>query len=142
MKIKPIFDRVLIKPQQIENVTKSGIMLMSSNKARPEIGKVVAVGDGENFDGNKVEMKVRVGDTVIFNKYAALYAVANLSISSAVFLNSFAFPSNHVQQLCIIIIDVLGIYTLSPAIAIIDAAEAAMPSIYIFIFALCCFSKL
>ena len=70
MKIKPIFDRVLIKPQQIENVTKSGIMLMSSNKARPEIGKVVAVGDGENFDGNKVEMKVHVGDTVIFNKYA------------------------------------------------------------------------
>lgn len=70
MNILPIFDRVLIKPREIESTTESGLVLATTTKARPEIGEVVAVGDGENFDGNKVEMKVKVGDIVLFNKYA------------------------------------------------------------------------
>ncbi len=69
MKVKPLFDRVLIKPKK-ETVTKSGIVLPETAKARPEIGEIIAVGEGVNMDGNKCDMQVKVGDIVLFNKYA------------------------------------------------------------------------
>ena len=72
MNIKPLYDRVIILPESEENVTKSGIVLPSTSQARPERGNVVAVGDGIDFDGNKKEMQVKVGDRVIFNKYAGI----------------------------------------------------------------------
>ena len=70
MKIRPLYDRVIILPEGEENVTSSGIVLPSTAQERPEKGTVVAVGDGDDFDGNRKEMKVKVGDKVIFNKYA------------------------------------------------------------------------
>ncbi len=72
MNIKPLYDRVIILPESEENVTKSGIVLPSTSQDRPERGNVVAVGDGIDFDGNKKEMQVNVGDRVIFNKYAGV----------------------------------------------------------------------
>lgn len=72
MNIKPLYDRVIILPESEENVTKSGIVLPSTSQERPEKGRVVAIGDGTDFDGNKKEMQVKVGDKVIFNKYAGV----------------------------------------------------------------------
>ncbi len=70
MNFKPIFDRVVIDPQVEENISKSGIVLPQTSQERPQIGVVVAVGDGENFDCSKTEMRVDVGNKVLFEKYA------------------------------------------------------------------------
>ncbi len=72
MKFKPLFDRVVIDPEIDENVSKSGIVLPPSSQERPQIGKVVAVGDGENFDGVSTKIKVKVCDKVLFEKYAGI----------------------------------------------------------------------
>ena len=72
MKIKPLYDRVIILPDSEENMTKSGIVLPSTSQERPEKGRIVAIGDGTDFDGNKKDMQVKVGDRVIFNKYAGV----------------------------------------------------------------------
>lgn len=72
MKIKPLFDRVIIKPQIKDNITHGGIYLPNTSSERPQIGKVIAIGEGGTFDGNDVEMKVKVGDTVIYNKYSGV----------------------------------------------------------------------
>ncbi len=69
MNIKPLFDRVIILPCVDENVSKSGIILPETSQERPQTGIIVAVGDGENLEGQKTEMRVCVGDKVIFNKY-------------------------------------------------------------------------
>lgn len=70
MKIKPIFDRVLLQPIEYENETKSGIVLPTVAQEKSQKAIVVAVGDGTTFDNKDVGMRVKVGDTVIFSKYA------------------------------------------------------------------------
>lgn len=70
MKFIPLFDRVVIQPELEESVSKSGIVLPQTSQERPQIGRVVAVGDGENFDCNKTEMRVKIGDKIFFEKYA------------------------------------------------------------------------
>lgn len=70
MKFKPLFDRVVVEPNQKTNITNSGIVLPETSQERPQTGVVVAVGDGENLDNQKVEMKVKIGDRILFNKYA------------------------------------------------------------------------
>lgn len=70
MKIKPLFDRVIILPQTKPNTTNSGLVLAETSQEKPQIGKVVAIGDGESMDNDKSNMKVAVGDKVIYNKYA------------------------------------------------------------------------
>ena len=70
MKIKPLFDRVLIKPEQNKVTNNVGLVLPDTATERQEKGEVIAVADGTNFDGDKIEMKVKVGDKVFFNKYA------------------------------------------------------------------------
>ncbi len=70
MTIKPLCDRVVLKPVEAEETTKSGIILTASAKEKPEIAEVVAVGPGGKVDGNDVEMFVKVGDKVITAKYA------------------------------------------------------------------------
>ena len=72
MNFKPLFDRVVILPKTQNSVTDSGIVLPETSQERPQIGSVVAIGDGTDFDGNKSEMKVKVGDEVLFNKYAGV----------------------------------------------------------------------
>lgn len=70
MKIKPLSDRVLIKMEEAEETTKSGILLAGSAKEKPQIASVVAVGPGGLVDGKEVTMHVNVGDKVISSKYA------------------------------------------------------------------------
>lgn len=68
--IKPLGDRVVLKRLEAEETTKSGIVLTGSSKEKPQEALVIAVGPGGYVDGNKVEMEVKVGDKVLFSKYA------------------------------------------------------------------------
>ena len=70
MTIKPLADRVVVKPVEAEETTKGGIILAAAAKEQPQIAEVVAVGPGGLVDGNQVEMYVKVGDKVITSKYA------------------------------------------------------------------------
>lgn len=71
MSVKPLEDRVLIKPLEAETKTASGIFLPESAKEKPMQGKVVAVGPGKLLDnGERVKPSVKKGDTVVFGKYA------------------------------------------------------------------------
>lgn len=70
MNIRPLGDRVVIKKVEAEEKTKSGIVLPSQAKEQPQIAEVVAVGPGGLVDGKEVVMEVKVGDRVIFSKYA------------------------------------------------------------------------
>ncbi|MBE7077002.1 MAG: co-chaperone GroES [Clostridiales bacterium] len=69
MKIQPLFDRVILKPEQT-NKSVSGLVLPDTHESKPQIGVVVAVGDGVTFDGEKTEMLVKIGDKVMYQKYA------------------------------------------------------------------------
>ena len=68
--IKPLADRVVIKMCETEETTKSGIILASSAKEKPQIAEVIAVGPGGNVEGKEITMHVKVGDKVIVTKYA------------------------------------------------------------------------
>ena len=69
--IKPLGDRVVIEALAKEEVTKSGIVLPDTVKEKPQEGKIVAVGSGKTLEnGQKVALGVKVGDKVIFSKYA------------------------------------------------------------------------
>lgn len=71
MSVRPLEDRVLIKPLDPETKTASGIYLPETAKERPMQGKVVATGPGKLLDnGERVKPSVKVGDTVVFGKYA------------------------------------------------------------------------
>ena len=72
MKLRPIFDRVVIKPIVENSCSANGLVLPQTSQERPQIGKVVAVGDGENLDNQPTKMKVKIGDTVLFSKYAGV----------------------------------------------------------------------
>lgn len=68
--IKPLMDRVVLKMVEAEETTKSGIVLAGSAKEKPQIAEVIAVGPGGKIDGKEVTMCVKVGDKVVFTKYA------------------------------------------------------------------------
>ena len=70
MAIKPLFDKVVIKAIEQDVKTASGIVLPGAAKEKPQLAKVLAVGPGGNVDGVDVKMQVKVGDTVLFSKYA------------------------------------------------------------------------
>ena len=71
MNIKPLGDRLVIKPMEGEEKTKSGIVLPDTAKEKPQQGKVVAVGAGRVLDsGERAAMDVSVGETVLYAKYA------------------------------------------------------------------------
>lgn len=70
MKLVPLGDRVVLKQLVAEEVTSSGIILATQNKEKPQQAEVVAVGPGGMVDGKEVKMEVKVGDQVIFSKYA------------------------------------------------------------------------
>lgn len=70
MNIKPLADNVVIKATQAEETTKSGIVLTSASKEKPQIAEVVAVGPGGTVDGKEIKMTVKVGDKVIAAKYS------------------------------------------------------------------------
>ncbi len=69
--VRPLEDRVLVKPLEAETKTASGLFLPESAKERPMQGKVVATGPGKMLDnGQRQQMLVKKGDTVVFGKYA------------------------------------------------------------------------
>ena len=70
MNVKPLADRVVLKMVEMEETTKSGIILAGSAKEKPQIAEVVAVGPGGVVDGKDVVMEVEVGDHVIMSKYS------------------------------------------------------------------------
>lgn len=70
MNIRPLGDRVVIKSLEAEQTTKSGIVLMGSAKEKPQEAEVVAVGPGGVVDGKEIVMEVKVGDKVLYSKYA------------------------------------------------------------------------
>jgi chaperonin GroES len=68
---KPLGSRVLVQPIEQEEVTASGIVLPETAKEKPQHGKVLAAGPGDRNDkGERIEMDVKVGDTVLFAKYS------------------------------------------------------------------------
>ena len=70
MTIKPLADRVVIKMEEAEETTKSGIVLAGSAKEKPQIATIIAVGPGGMVDGKEVSMYVKTGDKVITSKYS------------------------------------------------------------------------
>ena len=71
MKIKPLGDRVLIKPSEEKEKTKGGIVLPDTAKEKPQEGEVVAVGEGRKTEeGKAVPLTVKVGDKVLYGKYS------------------------------------------------------------------------
>ncbi len=70
MTVKPLSDRVVIKNVEAEETTKSGLILASAAKEKPQMAEVLAVGPGGMVDGKEVTMQVKVGQKVIYSKYA------------------------------------------------------------------------
>jgi len=70
MVLKPLGDRVVIKQLEAEEKTKSGIVLPSQSKEKPQEAEVVAVGPGGIVDGKEIKMEVKPGDRIIYSKYA------------------------------------------------------------------------
>ena len=71
MKLKPLSDRVVVKPEEAEEKTASGIILPDTAKEKPQIGKIVAVGKGKMSDsGSLIKMDIKVNDKVLYGKYS------------------------------------------------------------------------
>jgi chaperonin GroES len=71
IKLKPLGDRLVIKPASREETTKSGIVLPDTAKEKPQRGQVIAAGEGrKDDDGDRIALDVKVGDNVLFAKYA------------------------------------------------------------------------
>ncbi len=70
VKLEPLADRLVVKPIEREEVTKSGIVLPDTARERPQEGNVIAVGPGRlSDDGKRIAMDVKVGDRVVYTKY-------------------------------------------------------------------------
>ena len=70
IKLQPLADRVLVKPMEKEEKTKSGIYLPDTAKEKPQEGEIMAVGPGKMTDeGKRIPMDVKVGDIIIYTKY-------------------------------------------------------------------------
>ncbi|MEN0021588.1 MAG: co-chaperone GroES [Planctomycetota bacterium] len=71
MAIKPLEDRIVVKPIEPETMTATGLYLPEGSKEKPITGKVVALGPGKLLDnGNRAQLSVSKGDTVVYGKYA------------------------------------------------------------------------
>ncbi len=69
-KIKPLGDRVVVRPKPAEEKTESGLYIPDTAKEKPQKGTVIAIGPGRVENGNKVELTVKEGDEVLYGKYA------------------------------------------------------------------------
>ncbi|MBE5733480.1 MAG: co-chaperone GroES [Clostridiales bacterium] len=70
MKVKPLFDKVVVESLEMEERTQSGFILPSAAQEKQQMAKIVAVGPGGIVDGKEIVMQVNVGDTVLYSKYA------------------------------------------------------------------------
>ncbi len=70
-KLTPLADRIVVEPQEQEEVTASGLVLPETAKEKPQQGDIIAAGPGRRDDaGKRIDMDVKVGDTVLYAKYA------------------------------------------------------------------------
>jgi chaperonin GroES len=67
--LEPLEDRVVVKPEEEEETTVSGIVIPDTAKEKPQQGEVVAAGPGRFEDGKRVPMDVKVGDRILYSKY-------------------------------------------------------------------------
>ncbi|MDP8265038.1 MAG: co-chaperone GroES [Candidatus Aceula lacicola] len=71
MQLKPLADRIIVKPLEAEEKTKGGIILPDSAKEKPQEGKVIAVGKGKMLDNGSIQaMEIKEGDRVLYGKYS------------------------------------------------------------------------
>ena len=71
MDIKPLADRIIVKPLEAQEKSKGGILLPETAKEKPQEGKIVAVGKGKTLDNGQVQaLEVKVGDRVLYGKYS------------------------------------------------------------------------
>lgn len=70
MQIKPLFDKIVIQAVENEEKTSSGLVLPNTAQEKPQMARVIAVGPGGIVDGKEVVMQVKVGDKVLYSKYA------------------------------------------------------------------------
>ncbi len=70
MTIKPLFDKIVVEAVESEEKTAGGLFLPDSAKEKPQSAKVLAVGPGGVVDGKEVTMQIKVGDIILYNKYA------------------------------------------------------------------------
>ena len=70
MKLKPLADRVVLKPIEAEETTASGIVLPGKEKEKPQQAEILEVGPGGVVDGKEIKMEVKKGEQVIYSKYA------------------------------------------------------------------------
>lgn len=68
--LKPLSDRVVVKPAPAEEKTAGGLIIPDTAKEKPQRGTIVAVGPGRVENGNKIDMSVKEGDSVLYGKYA------------------------------------------------------------------------
>ena len=69
MNLQPLEDRVVVRPSEAEETTTSGLVIPDTAKERPQEGEVLAAGPGAFQDGKRIELDVKVGQTVIYSKY-------------------------------------------------------------------------
>lgn len=70
MKVKPLFDKVVVESLEKEEKTKSGFILPSASQEKQQMARIIAVGPGGVIDGKEIVMQVKVGDTVLYSKYS------------------------------------------------------------------------
>lgn len=70
MTLKPLHDRIIVKPAEAEETTKGGIILPDTAKEKPMQGEIIAAGKGRVENGNLIELEVKVGDKVLYGKYS------------------------------------------------------------------------
>ena len=70
MKVKPLFDKVVVESLEIQEKTVSGFYLPSASQEKQQMAKIIAVGPGGIVDGKEIVMQVKVGDKVLYSKYA------------------------------------------------------------------------
>ncbi|MDR3185630.1 MAG: co-chaperone GroES [Christensenellaceae bacterium] len=70
MKLKPLFDKIVIQHLESQEATASGILLPSKAQEKSQMAKIIAVGAGGIVDGKEVKIEVKTGDTVLYSKYA------------------------------------------------------------------------
>lgn len=70
MKVKPLFDKVVVEAVETEERTSGGFILPTAAQEKQQMAKIIAVGPGGIIDGKEVVMQVKVGDTVLYSKYA------------------------------------------------------------------------
>jgi chaperonin GroES len=70
MTLKPLFDKVVIKQEELKETSPGGIILTGTAKEKPVMATVIAVGPGGLVDGKEIKMEVKVGDKILYSKYA------------------------------------------------------------------------